>query len=225
MKPFQTSYATSATLMRKMLGDPSEEDWERFFNIYRPIILYFAQCRGLRPQDAENILQRTMIVLMRKFSPDESGRSFNYDPEKGSFRGYLGKIVSNMAKKEYARAARRPFQADTWQINKLGASGRSEVEAMSDEQLLNLAVLRAALQRVRAYYAERSSNSFEIFHDIVFRKIPTKDLEKRYATNRNNLYQTKNRVKQRIEKTCQSLLAEDFDGLERLDESDVAFDW
>jgi|GEM_PF-1001590 len=216
MKPFQTSYATSPTLLAKMQENPTEEDWERFYNIYRPIILFFAQCRGMRQHDAENILQQSMIALMGQFR-----HGFQYDPERGKFRGYLSTMVGNMVKKENRRSAKRPYRADTWQINELKAS---ELEQISDEELLNLALLRAALQRVRAYYEARDSDSFSIFYDIVFRKVPIKKLAERHNTNPNNLYQTKDRVKRRIEKTCHSLRQEDLDGLDRLEDTSGEFE-
>jgi RNA polymerase sigma-70 factor (ECF subfamily) len=76
--------------------------FEHFCRLYRPGLV--ARCRGcgLQPSDAEDI---TQVILLRLW---EALRGFTYDPEKGSFRGYLTRVVGNAVADHFRDRQRHP---------------------------------------------------------------------------------------------------------------------
>jgi RNA polymerase sigma-70 factor (ECF subfamily) len=76
--------------------------FERFCRLYRPGLV--ARCRGcgLQPSDAEDL---TQVILLRLW---EALRGFAYDPEKGSFRGYLTRVVGNAVADHFRDRKRHP---------------------------------------------------------------------------------------------------------------------
>lgn len=77
---------THVTLLQK-LKEGDERSWIEFRNIYRPLIFYCARKSGLPPEDFFALEQEVLLRFMKV------SRTFEYDPQKGKFRTYLGKIV------------------------------------------------------------------------------------------------------------------------------------
>jgi len=80
---------TRASLLVR-LRDPNDETaWKEFVSLYASIIYGFARKRGLQDADAADLMQE----VMRSVS-GAMGR-LNYDPAKGTFRGWLYSITRN----------------------------------------------------------------------------------------------------------------------------------
>jgi RNA polymerase sigma-70 factor, ECF subfamily len=92
---------TSNTLLLRLkdLGDP--DAWDDFVERYTPRI--FTWCRHCRLQesDAADVTQDVLVKLVTAM------RTFEYDPVRGSFRGWL-KTVTNNAVRDLARSLARP---------------------------------------------------------------------------------------------------------------------
>jgi RNA polymerase sigma factor (sigma-70 family) len=74
----------------------------RFCRLYRPGLVARCQGWGLQESDAEDI---TQVILLRLW---EALRGFAYDPEKGSFRGYLTRVVGNAVTDHFRDRQRHP---------------------------------------------------------------------------------------------------------------------
>lgn len=94
--------STSVSLLNR-LKDPQHEEaaWHRFVELYTPMIFRWAQNQQLAFNDAEDLVQEVMTVLVNKLP------EFDYDPSQ-SFRGWLRRITSNKARDFYRRRAARP---------------------------------------------------------------------------------------------------------------------
>ncbi|MDA1015392.1 MAG: sigma-70 family RNA polymerase sigma factor [Planctomycetota bacterium] len=92
---------TRGTLLGRLRNVEDQQAWEQFINCYTPRI--YAWCRkfGLQESDAADITQDVLgkLVLAMK--------SFEYDPRKGSFRGWL-KTVTNNAIRDLLKSFQRP---------------------------------------------------------------------------------------------------------------------
>jgi RNA polymerase sigma-70 factor (ECF subfamily) len=62
--------------------------WERFVNLYTPLLYYWARRAGLQDSDAADLVQDVFAMLVRKL-PD-----FSYDPGR-KFRSWLRMIIMN----------------------------------------------------------------------------------------------------------------------------------
>lgn len=65
--------------------------WNRFVELYAPLILYWGKQHGLSDNDSSDLVQDVLSDLVVKL------RTFEYDAKK-RFRGWLLKVVTNRAK-------------------------------------------------------------------------------------------------------------------------------
>jgi RNA polymerase sigma-70 factor (ECF subfamily) len=80
--------STSPSLLERLRQPGQPEAWNRFVELYTPLLLYWARRLGLQPHDAADLVQDVFTALVQKL-PD-----FAYDPRK-TFRGWLRKVVHN----------------------------------------------------------------------------------------------------------------------------------
>lgn len=101
--------STSVSLLRR-LHDPAEESaWERFVELYTPMMLYWAKRRGLSMGDASDLVQDvllTLIAKIRDYNPDIPGR----------FRGWLRTVTLNRVNDFHRKSQRRPTTNDSSQL-------------------------------------------------------------------------------------------------------------
>lgn len=91
--------STSISLLRRLKAADSAA-WERFVELYAPLIFYWARNSGLKPPDANDLVQDVLTELVVKL-PD-----FDYDPTK-RFRAWLRTVTRNRAVDFQRRRARR----------------------------------------------------------------------------------------------------------------------
>ena len=63
--------------------------WQQFVSIYRPMIYRIARRRGLQDSDAEDLSQRVLLSVARAIG------TWQKDPERGNFRGWLTRVARN----------------------------------------------------------------------------------------------------------------------------------
>jgi RNA polymerase sigma factor (sigma-70 family) len=77
------SQATRPSLLVRIRDLRDSQAWAQFVEIYSPLVYRFARSRDLQDADASDVTQEVMRSVARSI-----GR-FDYDPRKGSFRGWL----------------------------------------------------------------------------------------------------------------------------------------
>lgn len=82
--------STSASLLCRLQSDDRELAWERFVELYAPLIYHWGVNHGLRSADAADLVQEVLAILVVKL-PD-----FRYDPRR-KFRGWLRTVTINKA--------------------------------------------------------------------------------------------------------------------------------
>jgi RNA polymerase sigma-70 factor (ECF subfamily) len=79
---------TPASLLVRLRTAPSPEAWQRFVDLYTPL-LYFWACRmGLQASDAADLVQDVFALLVQKLP------EFDYDRQR-SFRSWLRTVTVN----------------------------------------------------------------------------------------------------------------------------------
>ena len=84
-----SDHVTQASLLSRVRDPQNQSAWREFEAKYRDLLLCYAERRGLQPADAEDVRQQVMVNLSRYL------RDFKYDPARGRFRSYLGRMVRN----------------------------------------------------------------------------------------------------------------------------------
>src|SRR5712664_378271 len=78
---------TRRSLLSRLRDWNDQESWRVFFDTYWRLIYVTARKAGLSDAEAQDIVQETVIEVMKKM-PD-----FRYDAKKGSFKGWLLQIT------------------------------------------------------------------------------------------------------------------------------------
>jgi RNA polymerase sigma-70 factor (ECF subfamily) len=81
--------ATRLSLLVR-LGDPRDDRaWSQFVEIYAPLVYGFARKHGLQDADAADLTQDVLQAVSGGI------RNLDYDPRRGTFRGWLFTVVRN----------------------------------------------------------------------------------------------------------------------------------
>jgi RNA polymerase sigma factor (sigma-70 family) len=96
---------TSASLLERLRQQPDAASWERLVSLYTPLLRGWLRRQAIPLKDVDDLVQDVMAVLVRELG------QFHYDPERGSFRGWLRTIVANRARAFWRSQRTRPQAA------------------------------------------------------------------------------------------------------------------
>lgn len=99
---------TPPSLLNRLREHPQDADaWQRFDALYRPLLQTWLRHYALQHSDVEDLVQQVLAVVVRELP------SFQYSPERGTFRGWLRTILANRLREFWrARKTRRETTGD-----------------------------------------------------------------------------------------------------------------
>lgn len=98
---FDDSLPTRASLLLRLQDLDDHSSWIEFFDRYRRFIFGIALRMGLSRQDAEEVVQDTVISVSRGLP------SFSYNPTKGSFKGWLMRVTQHKVVDQFRKLGRQ----------------------------------------------------------------------------------------------------------------------
>ena len=183
---------TRASLLIRIRDRADTRAWTEFDKIYRPIVYRFARGQGLDDAAAEDVVQHCFFAINQHVS------SFEYDPAKGRFRGWLMRVAGNRIRN--MRRDARELQAETRDFK------RAEPEAESPEQLFERVWeeehLKHCLQLIRTDVA---GATFDVFQSYVIEETPLEKVCADHDMTANQVYQIKWRVLRRLRERMKEL--------------------
>jgi RNA polymerase sigma-70 factor (ECF subfamily) len=94
---------TPPSLLKRLREHPNDaEAWTRFDHLYRPLILAWLRRSCVQTQDADDLVQQVLEVVVREIP------NFQYDPKKGRFRNWLRSILVNRLRDFWRAEQGRP---------------------------------------------------------------------------------------------------------------------
>ena len=145
---------TRPSLLLRIRDPRDAEAWTTFLRTYTPLVYRYCRRRGLQDSDAADVAQEVMAQVAR------SARGFDYRPERGRFRDWLGRIAHQKLALHHRlnrRAARGAGGADP----DLPALEAAEDPGPEWGEEFNAQVLRAALERARPHFEPATWRAFE----------------------------------------------------------------
>lgn len=97
-------HSTSPSLLERVAAGSDAVAWDRFVDLYTPLLLRWCQRLGLSDADAADFTQEVFVRLL-EYLP-----RFRYDPNQ-SFRAWLKTVLMNQWRKHARAAARGPSAA------------------------------------------------------------------------------------------------------------------
>jgi RNA polymerase sigma-70 factor (ECF subfamily) len=97
---------TTPVSLLERLRQPGEQDaWERFVELYTPLLYSWAHDAGLQEADAADLVQDVFLTLLRKMP------EFVYDPHR-SFRSWLRTVTFNRWRDNRKQRGKQPLPTD-----------------------------------------------------------------------------------------------------------------
>jgi RNA polymerase sigma-70 factor (ECF subfamily) len=188
---------TRTTMVLGLRDLEDQKVWNRFFESYWKLIYHSARKAGLDDADAQEVVQETVITVTKKIG------GFDYDRNKGSFKGWL-------------------MQTTKWKIadqfRKINRTKSRESDAMSEiieelpDELANVdtfwkdnwqkELFDAAIEKTRD---EVNPLYFQIYNRLVVKEIKAKDVARELAVPVSQVYLAKHRVTEAIKKSVEEM--------------------
>lgn len=185
-----TNSKTRATLLRRLCDGSDPLAWDEFFGRYWTLIYGFARHRGCSEHTAEEIVQDVMLKVF------EQKDLFDYDPVRGRFRDWLGRLVRNKVaqrRREPAERVRAPGGNSDLAPPEPQATDESPDAAW--EAAFEETLLLVLLDVVRREMDPRAYLAFELYtlHDL-----PGGKVAKYTGLSRNGVYRAHKRALGRL---------------------------
>ena len=197
--------ATQCSLVARMRDGGSDSDWQSFYQLYEKPILAFAASRSLSEPECSDVLQETMVKMLR------NGFS-KFDPEKGRFTAFLFNIAKCCVIDAIRRRARRESRHVPIDVPPTDCSlplgeqlpDQSEGPADAAERQGQMTLVLATLD----FLIERKcfqSKTVELFRAVTLDERDPKEVAKAFATSVGNVYEAKRAVLARLRSVLQEL--------------------
>ena len=136
---------TSASLLMRIRDGRDGDAWDDFVGVYAPLVRRYCVRKGLQEADAADVAQEVMLRVSQSIG------SFEYSPERGRFRGWLGAVTANEIASNRTRTKRMPTEE---------FPENSAVDAGWHQDFTDH-VLGLAIDRIRGDYDAKSWSVFE----------------------------------------------------------------
>lgn len=186
-------HTTSPTLLRRLQDAADREAWERFVEIYTPMLYRWARASGLSDQDGSDLLQDVFVLLFAKFP------KFDYDPQKGRFRGWLRTVLTNKLREK--RRSRRATMAESQQ-SVLDLEDDNGVVPFWENEYRDQLIQQA--MRVMQRDFERST--WKACWETAFHGRPAAEVAVELGLSPGAVYVARSRVLRRLRQELQGLL-------------------
>lgn len=181
------------------LKEGGDEGWWAFYDKYASLIVGFARSRGCDPNQAEDVLQETVLALYRHMA------TFDYDRDRGKFRSLIFRVALSKIGDVFRKARRRTNLAHSIQNEKTKSSlyqiderkWREEWDAEWDRQIMS-----EAIDEVRGRV---KSKTFESFKNVFLDGKSVKETAKKMGIPANTVSQHKHKVMNMITDVAKQL--------------------
>ncbi len=180
---------TPITLLARLRRPGDRSAWERFVELYTPVLFAWARRLGLGDPDAADLVQEVFVVLVQKLP------EFAYEPGK-SFRGWLRTITLNKYRENLRRRA--PVQPADGQLEEVPAPDEEFWETEYREHL--------AVRALEVMQAEFQPPTWKAFWELVVAGRRGADVAGELGISVNAAYIARSRVLRRLRQELNELI-------------------
>ncbi len=203
MEPKPEFIPTRESLLSRLKDWNDDESWREFYDIYRRLIFGTALKAGLTEQEAEEVVQETLISIAKTI------KDFKYDPQKCRFKSWLGHLTHKRIADRFRKRGRESLLREdnlggtskTPVMERIPDVGGVDLDAIWEDEWRQK-VLEAAIARVKS---EVGAEQYQMFDFYVLKKMPVRKVAADLGTSVGRIYLAKHRVAKLIKKEVKAL--------------------
>jgi RNA polymerase sigma factor (sigma-70 family) len=195
---------TRYSLLSRLEDWSDQESWKVFFDTYWRLIYSMALKSGLTEDEAQDVVQETVIAVARDI------RKFERDRTLGSFKGWLRNIVRWRIADQFRKRLSMPradgLEPRADELAEIPDPAGSKLEVLwQEEWQANL--FSAAVDRVKQRV---KGEHYQIFDFYVLQGWPAVKVARTMRVNVGRVYLIKHRISSLIKKEIQALEKKSF---------------
>ena len=191
---------TSVSLLERLAGAPTDGDWRRLDDLYRPLLRAWVARAGVAASDVDDLVQDVLLVVVRKISGFERRG-------KGAFRTWLRTILANKMGDYFRKQKHLPTATgDSDFLRRLDEleSPDSALSRLWDREH-DEHVLAEAIKRVQGQ-GDFKTVTWEAFRRHVRKGEPAVEVAKALDLSLNSVLLAKSRVLKRLRQELAGLV-------------------
>jgi RNA polymerase sigma factor (sigma-70 family) len=190
--------ATSISLLDRLRRQSDTVAWKRFVDLYEPLLLRWLRRQGVRPQDAGDLIQEVLGVVVREL-PD-----FQHNQRPGAFRAWLRTILVNRVRGFWRARQTQPLA--------LGDTPEQDLEQLADsdadlsrlwDQEHDRHVLRRLMELIEPEFAPAT---WQAFRRVTLEEQPAAVVAGELGLSVNAVWLAKSPVLRRLREESHGLL-------------------
>jgi RNA polymerase sigma-70 factor (ECF subfamily) len=189
---------TSLSLLDRLRVQPDEASWRRFVDLYVPLIRGWLRRFGVSEQDAQDLAQDVLTVVLRKVA------DFRHNRQAGAFRSWLRTVTVNQLRALWrARRGRAAGTGDSDVAEMLDqlADPHSSLSRLWDRQH-DQHVARRLMELVRPQF---EAPTWQAFRRVVLDGLKPADVAAEVGLSVNAVLLAKSRVLSRLRQEMRGL--------------------
>jgi RNA polymerase sigma-70 factor (ECF subfamily) len=186
---------TRPSLLLRLLDPRNAEAWQTFVHVYGPLVYGHARRRGLQHEDAEDVTQKVFARVSAAI------RTFEYQPDVGRFRDWLGTIVRNEANR-FLKQDREMARSRGGEAENGVACAVAPVADTAWTAEFNTHILQLALQRSEVHF---EPPTWRAFRRVWLENAPATQVAEEMGQPIDWVYVAKSRVLKQIWEEVQEL--------------------
>ena len=183
---------TSPSLLDQMRNGASASVWNRFVQLYTPLLFYWVKRMGFDRTNAADVVQEVLMLLLVRI-PD-----FEYEKDK-SFRSWLRTVTLNKCRDQLRRDKVRAHHETLRAIETPDADTN---DSLFTDVEYRSAVARRALQLLKPQFGEQT---WQAAWDSTVLNRPAKDISEQLGITVNAVYLAKGRVMKKLREQLEGL--------------------
>ena len=191
-----TAEKTSASLLLRIRNRLDESAWSDFLKLYMPLVYSYGFKFGLQDSDAADLAQETMRRVVNSI------HTFEYDPNRGSFRGWLLTVARNELRRMKGRLDGTKVGTGNTDVVLLLQNEPSRMEEDKWEKEYQLHLFHWAVKLVRKEFRESTWKAFTL---TVCDNTPIDEAAKMLNMSPGAIYIARSRVLARIRQAISSI--------------------
>ena len=188
---------TRSSVLRAVANTENEAAWQRLFDLYAGFVFSIARSKGLKPEDADDIVQVVFADLARNLP------TFQYGRTKGKFRSYLAGLV-HWRVMDRLKAGKRDTELKVNFLEEVQSFASPDDDGFAEREW-QAAALEEALRRIKP---DVRPEHYAAFVASAIEGQDTEAVMRLYGLSRDNLYQIRKRLTEKLRETIANVLAE-----------------